>query len=138
MLYLTFNHGLNKSTIANRKDAQERRTSNCFKSNPDKEVKIYFHRFILPERVIKEKSKNFNLNFFPNPTTGMINVKSTDKANHNYKMEVYDLSGRSIMKQDLFIENGVTKFKLDAENGVYILYMYNENGTSIYRIMISK
>lgn len=82
--------------------------------------------------------KSFDLNFFPNPTTGTINIESSDKANHNYKMEVYDLSGRNVMKQNIFLENGATQFKLDAQNGVYMLYLYGNEGTTIYRIMINK
>jgi hypothetical protein len=80
------------------------------------------------------------LNFFPNPTTGIINVAGSDGANHSYKAEVYDLNSRLILKQDLILENGLGRFKLDAQNGVYMLYLYGEEnkGAGVYRIMINK
>jgi hypothetical protein len=89
---------------------------------------------------VNEANKTFVLNFFPNPTTGIINVAGSDKANHSYEAEVYDLSGRLVLKQNLLLENGLGKFKLDAQNGVYMLYLYEEENKapSVYRIMINK
>ena len=90
---------------------------------------------------VQQYSKNnLHLTFSPNPSTGMIYVSGSDGATHFYKAEVFDISGKLVLKQDLLLENGIGKFKLDVETGAYVLYLNsNENkGTGVYKIMISK
>lgn len=80
------------------------------------------------------------INLYPNPTTGMVYVSGNDSENHYYKAEVFDMGGRLVLSQDLILEKGIGKFKLDAETGAYFLYLTgNENkGKGVYKIMISK
>jgi hypothetical protein len=80
------------------------------------------------------------LSFFPNPTTGIINVSGSDGAAHSFYAEVYDISGKLILTNQLILENGTGKFKLDAENGIYMLYLYSKDGTnaSVHKIIIAK
>jgi len=80
------------------------------------------------------------INLFPNPTTGEVCVSINDGGNHYYKAVVYDICGKLVLTQELSLENGLGRFKLDVETGVYLLYLNNNQneGTGVYKIMVSK
>ena len=90
--------------------------------------------------VLQKAKSGFTLNFFPNPTTGMIYVSLNDGGIHTYQLEVYDISGKLVLKQDLRMENGIGKFKLDAENGIYMMNLLSTTNQvpGIYKIIINK
>jgi len=83
--------------------------------------------------------KKLTLSLYPNPSNGMIYISASDGASHAYNAEVRDLGGKLLYKQNLVLENGSGRLKLNADNGAYMLYLYNNDGTAtaVFKIIIA-
>jgi hypothetical protein len=69
---------------------------------------------------------------FPNPSASLFNVSLP--AGKNYKLEVMDLAGKSILKQQT---NGNTQLKLEnAAKGVYLLKVSCEGNTTMRKLIV--
>jgi hypothetical protein len=60
-----------------------------------------------------------------NQETGILSISGIASNNHCVKGEIYDISGELILKEEISLENGNGQVKLNAENGIYTLYLYN-------------
>jgi hypothetical protein len=72
----------------------------------------------------------YNDNVFPNPTSGLINVKSTAPIS---EISIYSLDGKLRMNRQ-----GKNILQLDItslENGIYLLGIKNKNGIKNYKII---
>ena len=91
---------------------------------------------------LKEKASGLTVNaaansvrIFPNPTNGLLNIV----ANENSTVEITDLTGKQVM----FVSNLNANVKQeinvsDFSNGMYIVKVYNENFSSVERIVVNK
>lgn len=69
---------------------------------------------------------NVELNVYPNPTTGIVNIDAEDVVN----VEVMDMTGRTVMTA-----NGSTVDMSALNNGVYMLRVNTVNGSSLQKIV---
>ena len=91
---------------------------------------------------LKEKASGLTVNaaansvrIFPNPTNGLLNIV----ANENSTVEITDLTGKQVMF--VFNLNANVKQEInvsDFSNGMYIVKVYNENFSSVERIVVNK
>ena len=58
---------------------------------------------------------------YPNPTTGNFYISSTNSNDKELYVEVQDLTGRIISKQNLPVNNGVVTLQNTLVNGVYMV-----------------
>ena len=73
---------------------------------------------------------------FPNPSTGIFNI-AFGNLNPN-KIEVYDITGKLIMKKDSLEVSGINQTNIDlsnTSNGVYFVKISTENNTITKRII---
>ncbi|MFN5354994.1 MAG: T9SS type A sorting domain-containing protein [Bacteroidota bacterium] len=79
----------------------------------------------------------FTLSAFPNPTTGRVTVVFDAPENGDYRLSVIDLSGRTLMIEELDILSGVSQKDYDLSGyaaGMY--FMVLENGNDIQKIRL--
>ena len=69
---------------------------------------------------------NVELNVYPNPTTGIVNIDAEDVVN----VEVMDMTGRTVITA-----NGSTVDMSALNNGVYMLRVNTVNGSSLQKIV---
>lgn len=88
---------------------------------------------------IQKQSMLNNFSIFPNPTSGKLNVSYIAEAANPVVFELYDISGRLILKS---IENSTTSTPIKKEinmenldNGSYILYIRQNDLKSAYKII---
>ena len=81
--------------------------------------------------VFENNTDNTNTIVYPNPTTGIVNLKNT----HNATIEISDASGRIIIRE----KNKNTINLTDFENGIYYLKLLMKDGKNHFRkIILSK
>ncbi len=79
---------------------------------------------------ISTKSKGFQVNIYPNPTTGSIQIESETAIE---KVEVYDLSGRVVLQ----INNPTSQvFQLEKQ-GVYLVQVFTSKGVETQKIVVA-
>jgi hypothetical protein len=80
-----------------------------------------------------EKVENeLGISIFPNPTKDAIQIDRGD--NKKVEIQIIDFTGKLILKQS--IQNPVTTIDLSSfANGVYIIKMRTENGSSTQKII---
>lgn len=81
---------------------------------------------------LDEKSMNFDLNVYPNPTTGNVAITASVEMT---KVEVFNLSGQIL--KTISPKSEVLSLDLgDLSKGVYILYVHTENGVAPRNVVI--
>ncbi len=74
-----------------------------------------------------DNSLNEDFTFYPNPSTGIINLNSTNLAGKNYEVMVHDIVGSLIVK-----EKNTTQINLSEQmNGVYFITLTMDKGETI-------
>ncbi|MDB4727997.1 T9SS type A sorting domain-containing protein, partial [Saprospiraceae bacterium] len=79
-----------------------------------------------------------DLNIYPNPTSGFLNIEMNDFEEGEYKMEVLDLTGRIIENESITVF-GDYNTSLDLQSlsgGTYLLKIKSENGILVRRLMV--
>lgn len=79
-----------------------------------------------------EKSANLNFEIYPNPSSGIFELKT----NHNFgNIKVFDITGREVYSQN--IESQSTKIDLTKQvSGVYTIEVQQNNQINIQKIVI--
>ncbi|MBB77367.1 MAG: hypothetical protein CL844_00005, partial [Crocinitomicaceae bacterium] len=77
-----------------------------------------------------------NLSIFPNPTNGSIFIKNGDYK-ESFNVQLMDINGKIIIsKNNLIKGTETTEVNLKTlESGVYLVKVYNENSSKIFRII---
>ena len=88
---------------------------------------------------IHEINRNLKVILYPNPSTGMIYVNLDDDSSDHVKVSVQDVRGKVIYASDeLEVINGLSNFKLDAENGVYFVTLSNSKYQVTRKLLIQQ
>ena len=74
-----------------------------------------------------------NLQIYPNPTLGKLNINSDDKIN---SLNITNIIGKQILFTENFTANSIDLSPF--ENGVYFIHITNDKGTHIEKIILSK
>ncbi|MBA2613892.1 MAG: T9SS type A sorting domain-containing protein [Bacteroidetes bacterium] len=87
---------------------------------------------------LKETTTNSFLSVFPNPSNGMLYLKSSKTIN-TYEIKVIDLMGRSILIQNLHQVGNMEMLDIsNLNNGIYFLHISSESGNFVEKIVIQK
>ncbi|MFO8235338.1 MAG: T9SS type A sorting domain-containing protein [Bacteroidales bacterium] len=71
----------------------------------------------------QDKTKDKDVNIYPNPAYDFVNIKIEDDDNHNYTYSIYNMQGR-LIKSNAHLENNINISNLSA--GVYILQIQDK------------
>jgi hypothetical protein len=74
-----------------------------------------------------------NLNIYPNPTLGLVNVKSKEKIN---TISISNIVGKQILFTEDFRGNTIDLSSLDK--GIYFISISTDKGMHIEKIILSK
>ena len=89
---------------------------------------------------IQKISSNFNLNIWPNPSNGTVNISLSEFANSEVIVSVYNAVGQEISKE-IFKKGGSTNKILnlsDESNGLYVIKVSNGIEEKSKKILINK
>lgn len=85
------------------------------------------------EEIEDEFVSNDDLSIYPNPTTGVVNIKVGDKETKVNKVEVYSTQGQLI---DIFINKSQINLTY-GKKGIYILKIYTDNSVNTTKVSIN-
>ena len=89
---------------------------------------------------IDEKTKNnYSINVFPNPSSGIYNLKFVTQTQGLFSIELFDVNGRKIKHLNNTFVNGSSDFELNLkefENGYYILKIESEEKNCFYKPIV--
>jgi hypothetical protein len=77
----------------------------------------------------------WDVNLFPNPTSGELNVLSKNDA-EQLQVTVRDVSGKIIDKRNLAISGFIGKLGLDLADGIYFITISNHNNETITKKLV--
>ncbi len=80
---------------------------------------------------VSTKSKGFQVNIYPNPTTGSIQIESETAIE---KVEVYDLSGRVVLDKTQLSTRSIQI----EQPGTYIVRLYTSDEVLIQKVLVTK
>jgi hypothetical protein len=78
-----------------------------------------------------------NIKVYPNPTTTMLYVETTETAVSNYAYNLYDATGKVVLNQNGKTQLGLNKFSLDLQSfaaGSYYLIIQKSGETFSFKI----
>ncbi len=84
---------------------------------------------------INEKSDDFGISIYPNPSNGHFTVVLTN-GNKNASIEVFDVLGKKVYGIDN--PNSTTEINLNVHNGVYLVKVMNAKNSYLERIVVKK
>jgi len=76
-----------------------------------------------------------NYLIFPNPTTNKLNIQTTKLAEINTYYQIYTSTGKAISKICMFNKNNAHIDLSAFSKGLYIIAIYNKNGTKAYKVV---
>ncbi|MBK0404887.1 T9SS type A sorting domain-containing protein, partial [Adhaeribacter sp. BT258] len=85
---------------------------------------------------MKENILQSNLVVFPNPSTGLFNLK-VPVTTRNYSVEVMDLTGKLVKQQTVTNNTGTTQLNLNGTaKGIYILKIASEGNVATRKLIV--
>lgn len=83
-------------------------------------------------------NRNWQLDLFPNPASNHIRLVST-AANETISVAINDLSGRTVLKQEVKLNGNFVNLELNLSNGAYVVTITNStHGVSVKKLIIAK
>ncbi|MGB1207215.1 MAG: T9SS type A sorting domain-containing protein [Chitinophagales bacterium] len=79
------------------------------------------------------------INLYPNPTKNELHINFTSFATENMQLNVTDILGKTVLKQDIETKQGENKFTLEVEHlktGTYFLIIKNEAQQNVEKFTI--
>jgi len=83
----------------------------------------------------KQNQIAWDVNLFPNPTSGELNVLSKNEG-EQLQLTIRDVSGKIIDKRNLVISGFIGKLDLDLANGIYFISISNQNNDNIAKKLV--
>jgi hypothetical protein len=84
--------------------------------------------------VVETSAKETELNIFPNPSTGIINLSENFSSNNDYEISVYNSYGEIIIKEKKLKTIDLS----ECGNGIYFLNVKTENKIINKKIIVTK
>lgn len=85
---------------------------------------------------VSEINKTDNLNIYPNPSSGIFNISSTQTISN---IDVYDVTGKLVYYQNNTKQTNASLDLSNLSNGIYFIYTATENGVvSKSKVVVSK
>ena len=82
-----------------------------------------------------------NLNLYPNPSQGIVNISFDAVSTANVSMRISDLVGKIILTEQLQVIEGTNKFSVDLtpySKGIYFMELNDESSRTIQRLILDK
>jgi hypothetical protein len=90
---------------------------------------------------ISKNESSFNdLIIFPNPASGLLNLKISSASNQNIRFEMIDLTGKLILGENAVYSSDGSIYSIDIEHiakGTYLLKISNDSQYDIRKIVIN-
>ncbi|NUO00805.1 MAG: esterase-like activity of phytase family protein, partial [Saprospiraceae bacterium] len=86
-----------------------------------------------------EASLEGQLTLFPNPSSGLVKLSFEDFQNGEYRLELYDVLGQSILLQEFEIQSSAVTRQLDLTHlpkGAYTVHLATEGGTAVRKLIL--
>jgi Secretion system C-terminal sorting domain len=92
-----------------------------------------------PKSIIST-SAEFAISMYPNPSSGLVNIGSTDATlDEAVQVLIYDASGRLVLRTAVQFTNGRTSTDISGlAAGTYTVKLNNENGNLLHRQLLQK
>ncbi len=92
-----------------------------------------------PPLLINETKPAENINLFPNPAVGKFNDQSSECRVQNTTIEIYDLTGKKLVKKQIPTGNETQEIDTgNLNNGVYICRIIMDKGSVTKKLIIQK
>ena len=91
---------------------------------------------VIPTGIKQFMANNKQFMVYPNPTTGTVYISTTNISEVNLYVEVQDLTGRAISKQNLPVNNGVVTLQNILVNGAYMINMRGSDGKTVTQRLV--
>lgn len=79
-----------------------------------------------------------NINIYPNPSSGIINLQLDNPTNQKIKIQIFDITGRSIWENEIFESETYWKEELNIQkNGVYLFSVQIGNDIFYRRVIVT-
>jgi hypothetical protein len=76
---------------------------------------------------------------YPNPNSGILSFASGNKGNSVCKAELYNVTGTLVIQQNLELNHGTGELNIHADNGMYLLRVYAQDGSvGTYKVILNK
>ena len=76
---------------------------------------------------------------YPNPTTGTVYISGLDAAQNSLAVEWLDVSGKSLVRETVAVQNGLVRLDTHFRNGVYFLkFMSSDGNFNMQNVIIMK
>ena len=88
--------------------------------------------------IAQNNNEKLNVNVFPNPTNGIINIYFDNSFPENYLIQITDIYGKSLMQKNILINDKTSKsINLSRySKGIYFLIIKNGSKKSIKKIVV--
>jgi photosystem II stability/assembly factor-like uncharacterized protein len=87
---------------------------------------------------ISENSSTQNLKVFPNPTTGIVNIKFFDKASQSQEIIITDMLGNVVLTETISNQTAARLDLSGLSNGIYSLTVSNSKNSTTEKIVLQK
>lgn len=91
-----------------------------------------------PVKVDEYDKLQNSVTVYPNPSSGIVNLKWGDVRNGEADISVTDISGKLVYQNKHLTINASTQFNIDATNGVYFVKISLANGMSVTKKLIKQ
>ncbi len=81
--------------------------------------------------VATEKNEDFKLTIYPNPSTGLFNIKNTSRAERNY--EIYDLNGQLVLAES----SNEAVWSAQLDEGLYFIKLVHEGKAWVEKLIVT-
>jgi len=82
--------------------------------------------------IVKKNLTEPEINLYPNPTTGILNIESFVSTNKPYNINIYDYSGKVVFSEKN-LSGSKQQLLLDLSTGIYrVNIQYNDNQYSVF------
>ncbi|HXB95238.1 MAG TPA: T9SS type A sorting domain-containing protein, partial [Puia sp.] len=76
---------------------------------------------------------------YPNPTTGTVYISGLDAGQSSLAVEWLDVSGKSLVRETVAVQNGMVRLDTHFRNGVYFLkFMSSDGNFNMQNVIIMK
>ena len=89
----------------------------------------------------KKIVEDFNLNIYPNPSKGFVNINFELNENSPVSIRIYNMNGQfsDVLKNESSLSKGKHEFSVDLSslaNGVYFIILNTKNNTSVKKLIL--
>lgn len=102
------------------------------------------YSYLMNNQTSSSKNNNYSLYIFPNPSNGLLNINLKNALDAKYNIEVFDVFGKLIYKNDVLNITGsefnteINLTDLNLSNGLYMINVSSDNQMLSQRLIIQK